>query len=203
MIFNITILAILWVVNKLKCFYPSQTFADFQTLGEEYAGIIQVDFKKQNLPSKLSRLVSVFLHSFGIIVTSNIFKKLEKKISEKKFDDIDTKRTILKIVSLVRKTFVFVEKLNLSVFYLGGAFYLLSKRVAGIEYAMLRQSSIDLANVENFGQTFKVLGYLTLINLLGSTAIVLMQDYFNKIKSFSSNSDETSSISRHVPSGQV
>jgi hypothetical protein len=39
------------------------------------------------------------------------------------------------------------------------------------------QSSIDFANVENFGPTFKLLGHVTLLNLLGSTAIVGMRDW--------------------------
>lgn len=102
------------------------------------------------------------------------------------FENKETKKTTLKVLDLSGKFFDFVEKLNLSLFYINGAFYHFSKRLAQIEYAKLRQSSIDFSNVQNFGKTFKILGYVTLINLIGSTGIVLIRDYFKKFKNKSS-----------------
>jgi hypothetical protein len=69
-------------------------------------------------------------------------------------------------LSLAGTFFDFAERLNASAFYVGGVYYHLSKRLTQIEYAKLRQSSIDFSNVKNFGRTFKILGYLTLINLV-------------------------------------
>lgn len=134
-------------------------------MGEEYAGILQVDFKNRDLPSKFRRFVSVFLHCFGIIISSHCLKRLEANVSKLDIEK-ERKQKYLKILTFLGKVFDFAEKLNLSTFYIHGIFYHLSKRVTQIEYAKLRQTSIDFANVQNFGRTFKILGYLTMLNLV-------------------------------------
>ena len=78
----------------------------------------------------------------------------------------ERKKKCLRILSYCGNVLDFAEKLNLSTFYIHGVYCHLSKRLTQIEYAKLRQSSIDFGNVENFGKTFKILGYLTLLNLV-------------------------------------
>ena len=52
-------------------------FQDYQTLGEEYAGILQVNFEEKNIPSKVTRLLSIFLHCYGVLFSSFLIKRLE------------------------------------------------------------------------------------------------------------------------------
>ena len=52
-------------------------FQDYQTLGEEYAGILQVNFEEKNIPSKVTRLLSIFLHCYGFLFSSFLIKRLE------------------------------------------------------------------------------------------------------------------------------
>ncbi len=142
---------------------------DFQTLGEEYAGILQVNFQHQNIPSKFQRLVSVFFHCFGILISSSLIKKVSANISRQDVTSEvgkERKKTLLRILTFFGNVFDFAEKLNLSTFYIYGVYCHLSKRLTQIKYAILRQSSIDFGNVENFGKTFKILGNLTLLNLV-------------------------------------
>ena len=52
-------------------------FQDYQTLGEEYAGILQVNFEEKNIPSKVTRLLSIFFHCYGLLFSSFFIKRLE------------------------------------------------------------------------------------------------------------------------------
>ena len=80
-----------------------------------------------------------------------------------------------------------------------GLYYHCSKRMTQIGYAKLRPSSIDLGNVQNYGSTFKILGYVTLLNLVGSTGLNLIQNY---LKKGSSSDDQSGSAQTEVvPTG--
>jgi hypothetical protein len=78
-------------------------FSDFQTLGEEYAGIIQVDFRQRSLPSKFSRFLSIFFHSFGLLVTSSLLKRLEKLASSTRGAHKTSNAKVLNFLSKARQ----------------------------------------------------------------------------------------------------
>ncbi len=119
-----------WIEASTRfAFYALTTLSDFQTLGEEYTGILQIDSSSSRLklPSTLSRLSMVALQSFGPVAFSRLFSYLKRKYP-----------TNEKLFAIFEDILNFVHKLNISVFYIEGLFYDLAKRATGIGYVKIR-----------------------------------------------------------------
>lgn len=135
----------------------------YQTLGEEYVNIVQVDSTKKRVPSFLRRAIFVSLHT---VVPYYIEKGLQHLEHELQIEDDGArtlqsnpalglssrtlirnwiqkqvreltekqKKTILQVVYILKQSIPLLHRLHLAVFYIHGTFYHLSKRIAGIRY---------------------------------------------------------------------
>uniref|UniRef100_A0A8D0F3H0 RING-type E3 ubiquitin transferase n=1 Tax=Strix occidentalis caurina TaxID=311401 RepID=A0A8D0F3H0_STROC len=144
-------------------YFVLTTLAGYQTLGEEYVNIVQVDSTKKRVPSFLRRAVFVSLHTLvpyclekGLLhlehelqieadesrtsqsnpVLSLSSRTLIRNWIQKQAGELteQQKRRVLQIVYLLKQCIPLLHRLHLAVFYIRGTFYHLSKRIAGITY---------------------------------------------------------------------
>ncbi|XP_034526943.1 peroxisome biogenesis factor 10 isoform X2 [Ailuropoda melanoleuca] len=144
-------------------YFGLTTFAGYQTLGEEYVGVIQVDPSRSRVPSRLRRGVLVTLHTVLPYLLDKALLHLELELQA----DADgarpsqgslalggrgrsgarhwvrrhvaalteqQKRTLLRAASVLRQGLGCLQRLHVAWFYIRGAFYHLAKRLTGVTY---------------------------------------------------------------------
>ncbi|KAM6173576.1 peroxisome biogenesis factor 10 isoform 1-T1 [Erethizon dorsatum] len=149
-------------------YFGLTTLAGYQTLGEEYVGIVQVDPSQQRVPSRLRRSVLVVLHAVLPYLLDKALLPLEQELQA----DSDgarasqsslapsgrsqsgTRRWVRRHAAtlteqqrkmLQRATFVLrqsltcLHRLHVAWFYIRGVFYHLAKRLSGITYELSRR----------------------------------------------------------------
>ena len=115
------------------------------------------------MPSKLRRLVSIALYCFGPLGMSSAIANLKKSVAEDENMSGETKGTLDFALETAQAVLPQVHRLNISTFFLGSAFYHLSKRLTGIEYVKVG------AFGERQGLTsFRMLGLISLINVVAA-----------------------------------
>ena len=67
---------LLFITFSRFLYLMSTTFSNYQTLGEEYTGILQFDHSKRTLPSKLSRLAFILAQTATPLVIKHLSSKL-------------------------------------------------------------------------------------------------------------------------------
>uniref|UniRef100_A0A8C5PPY0 RING-type E3 ubiquitin transferase n=1 Tax=Leptobrachium leishanense TaxID=445787 RepID=A0A8C5PPY0_9ANUR len=172
-------------------YYTLTTFSGYQTLGEEYVNILQVDSSKRKIPSLLQRTLLICCHTVIPYLLEKELVRLEHEL-QIEIDGVRTshsglcfgshrnswigkkvhrkvsslseqqKKTFLKTVYIFRQSLVFLRRLHLAVFYLKGAFYHIAKRLAGIEYIQIRGS---LGDDQLVRKSYSLLGAVSLIHL--------------------------------------
>jgi len=129
-----------WIEASCHFLYLSvTTLSDFQTLGEEYTGIVQVvqdpNTKKLNLPSKFKRLIMILIQTFGPeVLKTFLIPKITKNYSPEKV--------------ILTEVLDLISKINLLWFYVQGTYYHIAKRFLGIQYAKLRPLSYEDPNLK-------------------------------------------------------
>ncbi|XP_004863854.1 peroxisome biogenesis factor 10 isoform X2 [Heterocephalus glaber] len=144
-------------------YFGLTTLAGYQTLGEEYVGIVQVDPSQQRVPSRLRRSVLVTLHAVLPYLLDKALLPLEQELQA----DSDGARALQSSLvpsrrgwsgtrrwvrrhtaslteqqrkTLQRATFVLrqglacLHRLHVAWFYIHGVFYHLAKRLSGVTY---------------------------------------------------------------------
>lgn len=134
----------------------------YQTLGEEYVHIIQVDPTRRQIPSRSRRSLFIFCHVLfpylldkvlvclenelegvpeicGRLQTVCVWWSLEswlKKCIQKVLGLMSgpRRRTLLPTVFILQQSLGLLHRLHVALFYICGSFYNLSKRAAGITY---------------------------------------------------------------------
>jgi peroxin-10 len=157
-------------------YHSLTSVAGFQTLGEEYTGILQVDRSGRSTPKKMAVAISVVLLIFGKptlemlmnAVTKYVENQSDKtRISEtSQIDDNNAPTIALRIQEVLRilKHYMsFLGQLHLALFYLQGTFYHVSKRILGIYYLLVRRS---FANHDAASR--RILKYLMWISVINS-----------------------------------
>ncbi|MGH0168941.1 UNVERIFIED_CONTAM: hypothetical protein FKN15_075695 [Acipenser sinensis] len=141
-----------------------QTLAGFQTLGEEYVNILQVDPTKRKVPSRARRGALICLHVFVPYLLDKMLVRLEHELQAETVGPrapqtrdwnltsffreraqwavgrlTETqRRTLLHGTYVLRQGVTFAHRLHVALFYINGAFYHLGKRVSGISYLRVR-----------------------------------------------------------------
>ncbi|EFB20670.1 hypothetical protein PANDA_013756, partial [Ailuropoda melanoleuca] len=156
-------------------YFGLTTFAGYQTLGEEYVGVIQVDPSRSRVPSRLRRGVLVTLHTVLPYLLDKALLHLELELQA----DADgarpsqgslalggrgqsgarhwvrrhvaalteqQKRTLLRAASVLRQGLGCLQRLHVAWFYIRGAFYHLAKRLTGVTYVSRRPDSDSLGS---------------------------------------------------------
>ncbi|XP_008938320.1 PREDICTED: peroxisome biogenesis factor 10, partial [Merops nubicus] len=171
----------------------------YQTLGEEYVNIIQVDPTKRRVPSFLRRAIFVSLHTVVPYCLEKGLLHLEREL-QAEADESRTsqshpalglssrslirnwiqkyvghlteqqKRRVLQTVHVLKQFVPLLHRLHLAVFYMRGTFYHLAKRVAGITYLHFGGPQEEDQSIRS---SYKLLGIISLFHLLLTISVQL------------------------------
>ncbi|XP_044137780.1 peroxisome biogenesis factor 10 [Bufo gargarizans] len=173
-------------------YYTLTTFSGYQTLGEEYVNIVQVDSSKRKVPSFLQRTLLICCHTLfpylldkelvrlehelqieadgarvphSILSSGSHHRSLMWKWIHRKIAALSDhqRKTLVKSVYIFRQSITFLRRFHLAIFYVRGAFYHIAKRITGITYLRVRASPRDDAVVR---KSYTVLGAVSLVHLL-------------------------------------
>ncbi|CAM9837900.1 unnamed protein product [Lampetra planeri] len=82
--------------------------------------------------------------------------------------EVQDKQRLLHVVQTTRQALAFLHRLHMSLFYIRGVFYHLAKRVAGIQYVLVRGFPQEDASMRT---AYRVLGALSLVQLACTLAL--------------------------------
>lgn len=140
------------------------TINQLQTLGEEYTGIIQIDQRTANLPSKLSQLFAIIVEFAGESFFLKILKLYEQKIENNEELLPEVRRSILQFINIIRILVPYVKALHRGLFYLNSGHFQIAKRLTGINYVLVR----FWLNEHHSLKGYKFLGVATILQVLFS-----------------------------------
>ncbi|NXP44270.1 PEX10 factor, partial [Heliornis fulica] len=173
-------------------YFVLTTLSGYQTLGEEYVNIVQVDSSKRRVPSFLRRAAFISLHT---LVPYCVEKGLLHLEQELQIDTDETrtsqsspapglssrtlirnwirkqlgqlteqqKKRVLQTVYVLKQCIPLLCRLHLAVFYISGTFYHLSKRITGITYLHFGGLQREDPSIQS---SYKFLGIISLFHLL-------------------------------------
>ncbi|XP_072464685.1 peroxisome biogenesis factor 10 isoform X1 [Notamacropus eugenii] len=178
-------------------YFTLTTFSGYQTLGEEYVNIIQVDPSKRRVPSWLRRATLVSLHTLVPYVLDKALIHLEHELQAEvesgrqlpnslmpsvrgrsavrrwlhrhvRHLTETQKKTLLRMVYILKQSITCLHRLHVAIFYINGVFYHLAKRLTGIEYLRVRRFPGDDHSIR---RSYGILGLVSLLHLLLSVGI--------------------------------
>ncbi|XP_007943624.1 peroxisome biogenesis factor 10 [Orycteropus afer afer] len=172
-------------------YFSLTTLAGYQTLGEEYVGLVQVDPSRRRVPSWLRRSVLIVLHTGLPYVLDKALLHLEHELQadgsmgsgarSRAGMRLWVHRHIARLSEPQRKALlqalhVFswgltcLRRLHIAWFYISGAFYHLAKRLTDITYLRTHHPPGDELRAR---ATYKVLGAISLLHLVLSIGVQL------------------------------
>ncbi|RXN12634.1 peroxisome biogenesis factor 10 [Labeo rohita] len=165
------------------------TFAGYQTLGEEYVSIIQVDPSKRRIPSRMRRTALIFFHTFVPYLLDKVLICIENELEAETPQNTQqqTSRTwrplshvrlwiqravgmltesqrksLIPLVFALQQGITLLYRLHVAVFYITGAFYHIGKRASGVSYLRVGNVAGDDPRISN---SYRLLGALSLLQL--------------------------------------
>ncbi|XP_073937664.1 peroxisome biogenesis factor 10 isoform X2 [Castor canadensis] len=180
-------------------YFGLTTVAGYQTLGEEYVGIVQVDPSQQRVPSRLRRSVLVTLHavlpylldkallpleqelqadgdsarpSQGSLVTSGRSRSGARHWVHRHTATLteQQRRILQRAVFVLRQGLACLHRLHVAWFYIHGAFYHLAKRLVGVTYLRTRHWP---GEDQRARAGYQLLGLVSLLHLALSMGLQL------------------------------
>lgn len=135
----------------------------YQTLGEEYVNIIQVDPTRRRIPSRTRRLALVLFHTVVPYVLDKLLVCIEHELEVEEWDSQNSQRdmaltwspmlyikawiqravrmlssqqrkSLRPVVFAVQQGITVLHRVHVALFYITGAFYHVAKRTSGISY---------------------------------------------------------------------
>ncbi|KAJ7306442.1 hypothetical protein JRQ81_009794 [Phrynocephalus forsythii] len=173
-------------------YFTLTTLSGYQTLGEEYVGIIQVDPSARKVPSKLRRAALISLHAVLPYVLEKGLAHLEREL-EADPEGTGTRqsrafgrprgRALLRswlqawtgtltesqkrglglTLYVLKQSLPLLHRLHVAIFYMNGIFYHLAKRVTGISYLCYVGLPGDDRSVRS---NYRLLGVISLLHLV-------------------------------------
>ncbi|KAF6345313.1 peroxisomal biogenesis factor 10 [Rhinolophus ferrumequinum] len=171
-------------------YFGLTTLAGYQTLGEEYVGVVQVDPSRSRVPSRLRRGVLVALHSVLPYVLDKALLHLEHELQaeggarpsqgslapgvrgrsgtrrwlHRRVATLteQQRRVILRAVLAFRWGLGCLQRLHVAWFYVHGAFYHLAKRLTGVTYLHTRRPPAEDPWAH---ASYRLLGFISLLHL--------------------------------------
>lgn len=140
------------------------TLNRLQTLGEEYTGIIQIDKRTDNLPSKFVQIISIVLEFAGESFLLKLLKVYERKVEQSDELVPEARKSLLKLVQAVRSSLPYIKAFHRGLFYFNSGHFQLSKRVTGINYVLVR----FWLNENHPIKGYKFLGIVTMLQVVFS-----------------------------------
>ncbi|KAJ8371188.1 hypothetical protein SKAU_G00112160 [Synaphobranchus kaupii] len=186
-------------------YYGLTTFAGYQTLGEEYCNIVQVDPTKRKVPSHVRRGALVLFHSFMPYLLDKVLVCLENELQA---EDIGSqggrstpasrwnpaaylrarihsavgllteaqKKALLPVLFAVQQGMAILHRIHVALFYVSGAFYHLGKRAAGVSYLRVRGGNSDDQAIRT---SYRLLGLVSMLQL-GLTLALQLNNFRQK-----------------------
>nr|XP_008531910.1 PREDICTED: peroxisome biogenesis factor 10 [Equus przewalskii] len=180
-------------------YFGLTTLAGYQTLGEEYVSIIQVDPSQSRVPSRLRRTVLVTLHTVLPYLLDKALLHLEHELQADSDGTWSSqgslapgvrsrsgtrrwlhrhvanlteqqKKALLRATLVLRQGLSCLQRLHVAWFYIHGAFYHLAKRLTGVTYLHVRR---PLAEDLRARTSYRLLGIVSLLHLALSTGLQL------------------------------
>ncbi|XP_061456880.1 peroxisome biogenesis factor 10 isoform X2 [Rhineura floridana] len=172
-------------------YFTLSTLSGYQTLGEEYVNIIQVDPSQKRIPSVLRRAVMISLHTVFPYLLDKGLVHLEHELQTEP-DEIRTlqsrhlrglwgrtflwswlqrwlgrlteqqKKMLSQVVHILKQSIPLLRRLHLAIFYMNGIFYHLSKRMAGITYLRFAGFEGDQRSIRS---SYRLLGLVSMLHL--------------------------------------
>ncbi|XP_018592048.2 peroxisome biogenesis factor 10 [Scleropages formosus] len=172
-------------------YYGLTTLSGYQTLGEEYVSIIQVDPSKRRVPSRTRRVVLILLHTFVPYLLDKALICLENELQAEGLESRagrseatrswnpasylraqmrravrllteEQKKALLPAVLVLQQGVTLLHRFHVAFFYINGAFYHLAKRAAGISYLRVQGEAGESLMIRT---SYKVLGVVSLLQL--------------------------------------
>jgi peroxin-10 len=185
-------------------YYSTTTLSGLQTLGEEYVRIVQIEGDRLKVPSVKRRVFMVMMEAAGPLLLESLFKYANRLIDETHLSSwpmdmvingsgIDgniLREKVSSLIPLFKETLSITQKAHLVLFYFLGSHYELSKRLTGINYTALRAWT----NGSGSDSTYKVLGFITLSQLVIS---ILVKYWSLEISSSQSSSEQNPGTHSH------
>ncbi len=131
----------------------------YQTLGEEYVSIIQVDPSKRRIPSRMRRTALIFFHTFVPYLLDKVLICIENELEAEAPQTSRTwrplslvrlwiqravgmltesqRKSLIPLVFALQQGITLLYRLHVAVFYVTGAFYHIGKRAAGVSYVSI------------------------------------------------------------------
>ncbi|KFO31774.1 Peroxisome biogenesis factor 10 [Fukomys damarensis] len=180
-------------------YFGLTTLAGYQTLGEEYVGIVQVDPSQQHVPSRLRRSMLVTLHTVLPYLLDKALLPLEQELQA----DSDgaralqsslvpggrgwsgarrwvlrhaaslteqQRKTLQQATFILRQGLACLHRLHVAWFYIHGVFYHLAKRLSGITYLCIHHLRGEDLKAR---AGYRLLGLVSLLHLALSMALQL------------------------------
>lgn len=171
-------------------YYTLTTFSGYQTLGEEYVGVVQVDPSRTHVPSRTRRAVFVLGHSLLPYLLERLLLVVETELEQDSspyrrqrssggwgleawvrtgvrtgvgYLSPAQRRACVPGVYVLQQALDLLHRLHTALFYLRGSFYYLSRRAAGISYLRVASESVDDRTIRT---SYSLLGALSLLQLL-------------------------------------
>ncbi|KAG8543311.1 hypothetical protein GDO81_024946, partial [Engystomops pustulosus] len=173
-------------------YYTLTTFSGFQTLGEEYVNIVQVDSSKRKVPSLLQRTLLICCHTLFPYLLDKELVRLEHELQievdgvrlphsslssgshhrswmwkwiHRKIAALSEqqKKTLIKTLYMFRQSITFLRRFHLAMFYINGTFYHIAKRITGITYLRVRGLPGEDNVVRN---SYSLLGAVSVVHLM-------------------------------------
>ncbi|RDD44076.1 Peroxisome biogenesis factor 10 [Trichoplax sp. H2] len=154
----------LQILTELAYFGLS-TLSGYQTLGEEYCYLIQVEDTRKSIPSFSRRLLMVLLSTLTPYLLEKLLSKLEKEIRSpellRTLSEEDRRRLKL-LIPVLKNLISLFQQIHTISFYFNGVFYHIAKRFTRIKHILVRETEKDqLASI-----TYRILGWLSFIQLI-------------------------------------
>ncbi|ELU12268.1 hypothetical protein CAPTEDRAFT_174511 [Capitella teleta] len=143
-------------------YFVLTTVSGYQTLGEEYVNILQVNSSHRVIPSRMRRVAMVLLQILTPYLLHRILNWLETEMRQNRALNITPRGrdSAISLIKGIRSSLTFLHRCHLAVFYMSGVFYHFSKRFTGIHYLLVRPG---MQNSKR--PSYKVLGWLSVIQL--------------------------------------
>ncbi|XP_008149935.1 peroxisome biogenesis factor 10 [Eptesicus fuscus] len=180
-------------------YFGLTTLAGYQTLGEEYVGLIQVDPSRSQVPLRLRRGVLVALHAVLPYVLDKALLHLEQELQADSNGARPSqgslapsargrsgarrwvhrqvaalpepqRKALLRAVLVFRQGLGCLHRLHVAWFYIHGAFYHLAKRLTGVTYLRLHRPPAEDLRAR---ASYRLLGLVSLLHLALSLGLQL------------------------------
>lgn len=165
-------------------YYVLTTLSGYQTLGEEYVSIIQVDPSHRRIPSQMRRTALILFHTFVPYLLDKVLICVENELEAEAPQTSRTwsplshvrlwiqravgmltesqRKALVPIVFALQQGITLLYRLHVAVFYITGAFYHIGKRAAGVSYLRVGHVSGDDPWIRT---SYRLLGALSLLQL--------------------------------------